>query len=369
MDRIASIAYPATSECGQGFRRMVNQAGRAVAIVPGSGQGKIRNIGEVLMRVFVTGATGFIGSAIVRELLGAGHRVVGLARSDASARSLIAAGAEVHRGTIEDLESLRRGAAASDGVIHTAFFHAFSHASLSTRLRVLWRGLSGRGLISSFLGAAVGTDRVAIETLGAALEGSGRPLVMAFGTMSLAPGRLATERDAPDPRSAGSGRIPSEEATLALARRGVRASVIRLPPTVHGDGDHGFVPMLIGIARRKGTSAYVGEGLNRWPAVHRLDAAHLFRLALETGAAGSRYHAVAEEGIPFREIAGVIGRRLNVPVAARAPDDASGQFSWLAPFLPVDNPTSSKLTRERLGWRPSQPGLMPDLDHADYFAT
>ncbi len=321
------------------------------------------------MRVFLTGATGFIGSAIVRELIGAGHQVVGLARSDGAARSLVAAGAEVHRGTIEDGESLRRGAAASDGVIHTAFFHAFSHASLSTRLRVLLRGLSGRGLVRSFLGAAVETDKAAIETLGAALEGSDRPLVIAFGTMALAPGRLATERDAPDPSSVGAGRIPSEEVTLALARRGVRASVIRLPPSVHGDGDHGFVPMLIGIARRKGVSAYVGEGLNRWPAVHRLDAAHLFRLALEKGAAGARYHAVAEEGFAFREIAGIIGRRLNVPVVAKPPEEASGHFSWLAPFVSADNLVSSDLTRELLGWQPNQPGLLSDIDRPEYFGS
>ena len=319
------------------------------------------------MRVFVTGATGFIGSAVVQELLGAGHQVLGLARSDASAKALKAAGAEVHRGTIEDLASLRSGAAASEGVIHTAFFHAFSHASLATRLNVLFRGLTGRGLIRSFLGAAVGTDRAAIETMGAALGDTGRPLVMAFGTMAMASGRLAAEDDAPDPGSPGAGRIPSEEATLALAARGVRASVIRLPPTVHGDGDHGFIPMIIGFARKKGVSPYVGDGLNRWPAVHRLDAARLFRLALEKGVAGSRYHAIAEEGVPFREIAGVIGRRLNVPVASESPQEAARHFSFLAPFVANDNPVSGHLTRQRLGWETTHPALIPDLDRPSYF--
>ena len=319
------------------------------------------------MRVFVTGATGFIGSAIVQELLGAGHQVLGLARSDASAGSLTTAGAQVHRGTIEDLESLRSGAAACDGVIHTAFFHAFSHASLATRLRVLLRGLSGKGMVMSFLGAAVDTDKAAIETLGAALKGSDRPLVMAFGTMSLASGRLATEQDAPDPNSPGAGRIPSEVATLALAPRGVRATVIRLPPTVHGEGDHGLIPTIISSARKNGVSAYVGDGQNRWPAVHRLDAAKLFRLALEKGAAGARYHAVAEEGVPFREIAELIGRRLNLPVVAQSPKQAASHFSWLSSFVSADNPASSKLTQEQLGWRPTQPGLMTDLDRPSYF--
>ncbi len=321
------------------------------------------------MRVFVTGATGFIGSAIVQELRGAGHQVVGLARSDAGARSLIAAGAQVHRGALEDLESLRRGAAASDAVIHTAFFHAFSHASLSTRLRVMFGG-SPAGIVSRFVAAAVGADRRAIETMGKALAGPDRPLVAAFGTMAMKAGRLASEDDAHDPSSVGGPRGESEEAILALASLGVRASVVRLPPVVHGDGDRaGLVPRLIGIARRKGFSSHVGDGRNRWPAVHRLDAAHLFRLALEKGEAGARYHAVAEEGVPFRDIAGVIGRRLNVPVASKSPKEAAGLFSWLAPFLAADNPVSSQRTRELLGWQPKQPGLMPDLDRTCYFET
>ncbi len=298
------------------------------------------------MRVFVTGANGFIGSAIVKELSAAGHKVLGLARSDAATASLAAAGAEVHRGSLEDLECLRSGAAATEGVIHTAFIHDFLD-----------------------LAAAGETDRLAIEALGAALAESGRPLVVTSGTAHLTPGRLGTEDDAPDPHSAAKHRIASEEATLALASRGVRAMLVRLPPSVHGDGDHGFVPALIGIAREKGVSAYVGDGLNRWPAVHRLDAAHLFRLALEKGVAGARYHGIADEGVPVRDIAGVIGRRLNLPVAGKSREEAAGHFGWLAHFLGIDCPASSAQTQERLGWRPSHPALIPDLDRASYFET
>jgi nucleoside-diphosphate-sugar epimerase len=247
------------------------------------------------MRVFVTGATGFIGSAIVRELIDTGHKVLGLARSDAGAQSLAAAGADVHRGSLDDLESLRTGAAAADGVIHTAFIHGISHASMATRFRIVFDGIR-RGMPSSFMANVIETDRRAIEALGAALAGSGRPLVVTSGTLGLTPGRLATEEDAHDPERPTRG--PSEGAALALLSRGVEASVVRLPPSVHGDGDHGMVPRLIEIARNKGVSADVGEGLNRWPAVHRLDAARLFRLALDKGSAGARYHGVAEEGVP-----------------------------------------------------------------------
>ena len=298
------------------------------------------------MRIFVTGASGFIGSAIVPELIGAGHRVLGLARSEASARAITAAGAEAHRGALDDPESLGRGAAASDGVIHTAFIHDFSD-----------------------LAAAGKADRLAIESLGAALADSGRPLVVTSGMAHLAPGRIGTEDDGPDPGARVAHRIASEESTLALASRGVRASVLRLPPSVHGDGDHGFVAALIGIARNKGVSAYVGDGQNRWPAVHRLDAAHLFRLALEKGAAGTRFHGVAEEGVPFRHIAAVIGRRLNIPVVAKSREEAPGHFGWMAHFAGLDCPASSARTQELLGWRASRPGLIADLDHGRYFDT
>lgn len=299
------------------------------------------------MKVFVTGATGFIGSAVVSELLEAGHKVVGLARSDKSAAALTAAGAEVHRGALDDLDSLRSGAAAADGVIHLAYIHEFSHASISTRLGIMFGG-SPRGIVSRFMAAAAGADRRAIETLGTALAGPDRALVVAFPTMALSPGRLATEKDTPDRRAAGRPRSPSEEAALAMASRGVRASMVRLPPVVHGAGDRGLIPRLIGIARKSGVSAYVGDGHNRWPAVHRLDAAHLFRLALEKGEAGARYHAVAEEGVPILDIANVIGRRLKVQVAAKSPKEVARHFGWLAPFLSADNPVSSALTQELL---------------------
>lgn len=319
------------------------------------------------MRVFVTGATGFVGTAVVQELLGAGHQVLGLARSEASAQALTAAGAEPHRGTVEDLDSLRRGAANAEGAIHLAFFHEFTHASLPTRLRVLLGGSPG-GLISRFTQAAADADRRAFEAIGRALTGTDRPLVAAFGTLAMKAGRLATEEDAVDPGSIGAARGASEAALRALASDGIRPSVIRLPPVVHGDGDRaGFVPRLIEVARTKGMSAYVGDGQNRWPSVHCLDAARLFRLALEQGPAGGTYHGVAEEGIPFREISERIGQKLNVPVAEKSPSEAAKLFSWLAPLLPVDNPASSKITQERLGWQPTQAGLLDDIDHGSYF--
>jgi nucleoside-diphosphate-sugar epimerase len=319
------------------------------------------------MRVFVTGATGFIGSAIVLELISAGHQVLGLARSDAGAKSLIAAGAQVHRGALEDLESLRSGAAAADGVIHTAFYHAITHMGLGTRLRVMLGG-SPSNIVSRFISAAVGTERRALETLGQALTKTDRPLVAAFVTMAMKPSQLATEDDAYDPKSVGGPRGTSEDTIQALASNGVRASVIRLPPVVHGVGDRaGFAPRLIQIARKKRESAYVGDGRNRWPAVHRLDAARLFRLALEKGSAGAKYHAVAEEGVPFRLVADVIGKRVSVPVVSKSPEEAARQFGFLAPFVSVDNPTSSKLTQERLGWHPSQSKLISDLDQPSYF--
>jgi len=295
------------------------------------------------MRVFLTGATGFIGTAIVRELLAAGHQVLGLARSDKSAKSLIAAGAQVHRGDVEDLESLRNGAASSDGVIHTAFNHDFSKFAANCEI-----------------------DRRAIEALGAALAGSDRPLLVTSGTALVAPGRLATEDDVPASNPASFPRV-SEETAAVLAAHGVRASVVRLPQ-VHDTVKQGLVTYMIALAREKGVSAFVGEGLNRWPAVHRLDAAHLYRLALEKGSTGARYHAVAEEGVPLREIADAIGRGLNVPVVAKSSAEAAQHFGFLGFFVGVDCPASSAQTQERLGWRPTkQPGLIDDLDQMHYF--
>ena len=305
------------------------------------------------MRVFVTGASGWIGSAVVPELIGAGHRVVGLARSEAATAALAAAGAEVLRGTIDDLDSLRSAAAASDGVIHLAFKHDIAFSG-------------------DFQGAA-DADRRAVETFGAALAGSDRPFVIASGVLGLAPGRVATERDGVSPDAAAhlSGgpqmRQATAQLTLSLAARGVRSSVVRLAPTVHGAGDNGFMATLVGIARAKGVSGYVGDGSNRWPAVHRHDAAHLFRLALERAPAGSALHGVADEGVPVRAIAEVIGQHLDLPVVAISPEEAGEHFGWLSGVIGLDSPASSALTRELLGWNPVQPGLLADLDLGHYF--
>jgi nucleoside-diphosphate-sugar epimerase len=292
------------------------------------------------MRVFVTGASGFIGSAVVSELIGAGHAVVGLARSDSSALALEAAGARVHRGDLENLASLRAGAESADGVIHLAFNHDFNN----------------------YAGAAE-TDRRAIDALGDVLAGSDRPFVVTSGLAGFALGRTMTEDDAADPNSPRY----SEPAALGLAPRGVRVSVLRLPPSVHGEGDHGFVPRLIDIAREKGVAAYPGDGANRWPAVHRFDAARLFRLALESAPAGARLHAIGDEGIPVRDIAGVIGRHVGLPAAAVPAEQAVDHFGWLGVFFSLDVPASSTLTRELLGWRPTRQGLIEDLEQGHYF--
>jgi nucleoside-diphosphate-sugar epimerase len=297
------------------------------------------------MHVFVTGATGHIGSAVVDELLGAGHRVTGLARWDQSAAALTAKGAEVHRGDLDDLDGLRTAAAASDGVIHLAFKHDFD----------------------DFVGSAE-TDLRAVQAMGEVLVGSDRPLVNTSGTLLLAgvaQGRTATENDVAD----GGPRIDSENAAIALAERGVRSSVIRLSPLVHSTLDHhGFAHRLIDIARDKGFSAYIGDGTNRWPGVHTLDAAHLYRLALESAPAGSRLHGVADEGVPFREIATVIGRHLNLPVQSISHEQAGEHFGFLSVFGMLDNPTSSALTQKLLDWQPEGPGLIEDLEDGHYFA-
>jgi nucleoside-diphosphate-sugar epimerase len=308
----------------------------------------------VLMRVFVTGASGWIGSAVVPELIGAGHEVVGLARSDDSAAALAAAGAEVCRGTLDDLDTLRSAAAESDGVIHLAFKHELMYAG-------------------DFAGAAT-ADRLAVEAMAEALAGSDRPFLIASGTLGLAPGRLATEEDGrtPDPRHAAFGagpqtRMATAQLVLSLASGGVRSSVVRLPPTNHGEGDNGFIPALIGMARASGVSGYIGDGSSRWPAVHRLDSARIFRLGLEKAPAGSALHAVAEEGVQIRDIAEVIGRHLELPVVSIAPEDAGQHFTFLAHFLDLDSPCSSVVTRELHDWQPVQPGLIEDLDQGHYF--
>lgn len=292
------------------------------------------------MRVFVTGATGFIGSAVVKELISGGHQVLGLARSQGSAARLREMGAEVQEGSLEDVESLQQGASQADGVIHLAFIHDFSKYE-----------------------AAAVTDKQAIDALGAALAGSNRPLIITSGTNGIQPaGELITEDD----DSIGFPRA-SEVTALAQAERGVRVSVIRLPPSVHGKGDGAFVPTLIDIARKKGVSAYAGEGNNRWPAVHVLDAAVLFRLALEKGVAGARYNGVADEGIRIRELAEVIAHRLDMSTQSKSPDELAEHFGWMSRFIVLDAPASSTKTRTQLGWAPLHPGLLEDLESGHYF--
>ena len=300
------------------------------------------------MRVLVTGASGHIGSAVLPELLQAGHQVVGLARSDGSAEALAAAGVEVRRGDLDDLDGLREAAAAADGVIHLAFKHDL--------------------MATGDFAAAAAADFAAIEALASALEGTGKPLVTSSGTLMLTyagiTGRPGTEADS----APGGPRVDAENFVIGLAERGVRSSAVRLPPIVHSSLDHhGFAHILIGIARQTGVSAYVGDGTNRWPSVHTLDAARVYRLALEDAPAGSRLHAVADEGIPFRDIAAAIGRGAGVPVAGISAEDAGERFAFLGAAVGVDNPTSSEVTRKMLGWEPAHPGLIEDLEHGHYF--
>jgi nucleoside-diphosphate-sugar epimerase len=295
------------------------------------------------MRVFLTGATGFVGSAIVPELIDAGHQVLGLARSDSGADSLIRAGAQVHRGDIEDLDSLRAGAAQSDAVIHTAFNHDFSKFAANCE-----------------------TDRLVIEALGSALVGSDRPLIItsATGLANPASGQLATEQHVPA-SSAVMPRAATEEAAASVGSRGVKVIVVRLPQ-VHDTVKQGLVTYAIDLARQKGISAYIGDGHNRWPAAPRSDIAHLYRLALDKGKAGATYHAIAEEGVPLRQIAEVIGHGLNVPVVSLTPEDAASHFGWLNHFVGFDLPASSAMTREQLGWNPTGSGLISDLQNMRY---
>jgi nucleoside-diphosphate-sugar epimerase len=300
--------------------------------------------GNIIMRVFVTGATGFVGSAVVRELIDAGHQVLGLARTDAAAATLVAAGASAHRGSLEDIESLRIGASGADAAIHTAFIHDFAN-----------------------IPAAAATDERAIAALGEAFAHSDRPLIVTSGTAIVAPGRIAGEDNTPDPALAANWPRKSEEAASAAVDRGASAAIVRLPPSVHGNGDHGFVPMLISIARAKGVSAYVGDGSNRWPAVHRFDAARLYRLAIERPAKGARYHAIDDEGVAFREIAETISRHLDIPARSVSSDAAAEHFGFLGLFAAMDVPASSEWTRQQLGWNPTQPGLLVDLNAGHYF--
>ena len=308
------------------------------------------------MHVFVTGASGWIGRGLVPELIAAGHTVTGLARSDVAAQALRAAGAEVRSGSLDDLDTLRDAAASSDGVIHLAFKHDIAFAG-------------------DYAGAS-DADRQAIEAFGEALAGTNKPFVIAsgiLGVLGLPPGVVATERDglAGDrevPISGGEGRMANAEYTLALAEHGVRSSIVRLPPATHGDGDNGFISTAIGFVRKKGAAPYVGDGSNRWPTVHRDDAARLFRLALESAPAGSVLHAVGDEGVPIRDVAEIFASHLGVPAVSVTLEQAGEYLGWLGRLWGIDGPASARITRDLLGWEPTRPGLIADLEEDHYFA-
>ena len=315
------------------------------------------------MRVFVTGATGWVGSAVVNELLSSGHEVTGLTTTLNGVKKLQKLGASALVGKLSEHTLLREAAAQSDGVIHTAFIHGLSHMSLTTRLRLFARAING-GIVSSFMRILDETESGALEALGSGLEGSGRPLVATSAILFLPSGKVATERDDHPPGPVN--RSLSEIGALNFVPRGVRASIVRLPPSVHGPGDHGLISQIIKIARKKGVSPYIGDGVNRWPSVHRLDAAKLFRLALEKGEAGAKYHGVDEVGIPFRDIASSIASKLRLPAVSIPAAKAARHFGILANFIGPDNPASSEWTRQALGWRPERTGLLADMD-AHYF--
>lgn len=317
------------------------------------------------MRVFVTGATGWVGSAVVKDLLSSGHEVVGLTTTSQGARKLQALGAKARVGRLGEHDLLREAAAESDGVIHTAFIHGLPNMSLATRFRLFAGALNG-GVVASFLRILQQTEAGAIGALGAGLEGSARPLVVASGVLALPQGRVSNERD--NHTLTLPNRSFSEAAALDFVGRGVRSTIVRLAPTVHGAGDHGFVARIIAAARRKGVSPYIGDGANRWPAVHVSDAARLFRLALEKGEAGAKFHGVDEAGVPFRDIASLVASRLKIPAVGIPAAKAAGHFGMISPFIGLDNPASSEWTRDTLGWRPEQSGLLADME-AHYFAS